>query len=204
MDPDLTLGKEKKIIHHREAVHEQQQVLKEENVDTIRQRRPPSNARRQRSRTNGGSRRDNKRSSHNSQSNPRHQQQGGRCGRCGKERHPREKCPARDTQCHNCQRIGHYCSQCHHRAVSTVQNRENVEMAFLDTMSMDQNKTWISMITVNRRVITFKLDTGAEVTAISDATWWSLGKPLLWTPNKQLYGPACQALEVMGKFQAYL
>ena len=173
-------------------------------MDAIRQRRPPSDASRQRSRTNGGSRRDNKRSSRNTQPNPIHQQQGGRCGRCGKERHPREKCPERDAQCHNCQRIGHYSSQCRQRAVSTVQDGETVDTAFLDTMSTDQNKTWITKITVNGRVITFKLDTGTEVTAISEATWRTLGKPPLGAPNKQLFGPARQALEVMGKFQAYL
>ena len=71
-------------------------------------------------------------------------------------------------------------------------------------MFTDKNKRWISKITVNGRVITFKLDTGAEVTAISEATWRTLGKPPLGAPNKQLYGPAHQALEVMGKFQAYL
>ena len=38
MDPELTLGKAKKTIRQREAVHEQQQALKEENVDAIRQR----------------------------------------------------------------------------------------------------------------------------------------------------------------------
>ena len=51
-------------------------------------------------------------------------------------------------------------------------------------MSTDQNKTWISKITVNGRVITFKLDTGAEVTAISEATWRTLGKPPLGAPNR--------------------
>ena len=92
----------------------------------------------------------------------------------------------RDAQCHNCQRIGHYRSQCGQRTVSTVQHGETVDMVFLDTISTDKTKTWTSKIMVNGRVITFKLDTGAEVMAISEATWQMLGKVALQTPNKQL------------------
>ena len=88
--------------------------------------------------------------------------------------------------------------------MSTVRDKETVDTAFLDTMSTAQTKTWTSIITVNGRVITFKLDTGAEVTAISEATCGLLGKPPLQDPNKQLYGPARKPLEVQGKFQAIL
>ena len=34
------------------------------------------------------------------------------CGRCGKEAHPREKCPARDQTCHKCQKKGHFGAMC--------------------------------------------------------------------------------------------
>ena len=147
-------------------------VAKEEsNVDAVRQRRPTSDAGRQRNRASGGSRRETK------QPNGRHPQPGAKCNRCGKERHPRDKCPARDAQCHNCQRRGHYSSQYRQKAISTVREGETVDTAFLDTMSTDKSKTWISNITVNGRVIPFKLDMGAEVTAISEATWKSLGEP---------------------------
>ena len=50
----------------------------------------------------------------------------------------------------------------------------------------------------------FKLDTGAEVTAVSKATWQMLGKPSLQPPDKQLFGPACQPLEVLGHFLGHL
>ena len=46
----------------------------------------------------------------------------------------------------------------------------------------------------------FKLDTGAEVTAVSKETWQILGKPALQPPNKHLLGPAQQPLAVLGCF----
>lgn len=45
------------------------------------------------------------------------------------------------------------------------------------------------MVRVNQVDVTFKLDTGAEVTAISERTHRLLGKPDLQKPSKVLYGP---------------
>ena len=51
-----------------------------------------------------------------------------KCGRCNREKHPRDKCPAREAQCHNCQRKGHYSAMCYHRAqISTVSEEPNKE-----------------------------------------------------------------------------
>ena len=36
----------------------------------------------------------------------------GKCFFCGYGRHPREKCPARDAECKNCGKIGHYSRAC--------------------------------------------------------------------------------------------
>ena len=52
--------------------------------------------------------------------------------------------------------------------------------------------------------VTFKIDTGAEVTAISKATWQSLGKPELQSPSKLLYGPAKKPLKNTGYFTSNL
>lgn len=44
------------------------------------------------------------------------------------------------------------------------------------------------------------MDTGAEVIAISEDTYATIGKPKLDPPNKILYGPSQQALKVLGQF----
>ena len=71
-------------------------------------------------------------------------------------------------------------------------------------MSTQRSNAWFSTISVNGRKLPFKLDTGAEVTAVSKATWQEIGKPLLQPPDKQLFGPACQPLEVLGHFLGHL
>ena len=50
----------------------------------------------------------------------------------------------------------------------------------------------------------FKLDTGAEVTAVSEDTHSALGKPTLLDLSKILYGPGEQKLHVLGQFEGSL
>ena len=49
---------------------------------------------------------------------------------------------------------------------------------------------------------TFKLDTGAEITAISEETYKRLGQLELQQPSKVLSGPVRQTLNVLGQFTA--
>ena len=37
---------------------------------------------------------------------------GGKCFFCGYKRHPRDKCPAKDATCMNCEKKGHYARVC--------------------------------------------------------------------------------------------
>ena len=52
---------------------------------------------------------------------------------------------------------------------------------------------------VESKEVEFKLDTGAEVTAISDNTYRSLEEEILVKPTKTLYGPGHNPLEVLGQ-----
>ena len=49
--------------------------------------------------------------------------------------------------------------------------------------------------------MTFKMDTGAEVTAINEGTHQLLGEPELRKPTKVLCGLAHQTLDVVGQFR---
>ena len=212
MDSTLTLESAKKSIRQKEAVHKQQQALKggdkatnASGLDTIRPERQTN----PRIRGHRSERRDHPRDTQTgTKQQPRNPQTGGKCSRCGRERHPREKCPASDAQCHNCNRRGHYSAQCRQRTVSTVQDGDTFDSAFLDTVSdsvsNEEKSVWTSNLTINGKQIPFKLDTGVEVTAVSKETWQMLGKPALQTPDKHLFGPAQQPLAVLGHFSCHL
>ena len=57
---------------------------------------------------------------------------------------------------------------------------------------------------LQNQMVTFKLDTGAEVTALSEATFESLTEVVLKQPDRKLFGPTHQALEVVGEFRGKL
>ena len=57
-----------------------------------------------------------------------------KCTRCGKESHPREKCPAKDAACHKCGKKGHYSSCCFSKKVAELNSENILNSAFLDTV----------------------------------------------------------------------
>ena len=92
--------KAKKEVRQREAVHEQQLTptgaSTNDTLETVRSapkrpgRQPPQASRQKSSPTATASR---------------------QCTRWGKGQHPKEKCPAREAECHRCHCIGHYSTQ---------------------------------------------------------------------------------------------
>ena len=79
-----------------------------------------------------------------------------------------------------------------------------MDTAFLDTLSGEQEKAWFTTITVKDVDIRFKLDTGAEVTAITSDAYQLLEKPQLNAADKILCGPSRHPLGVVGKFKCNL
>ena len=76
-----------------------------------------------------------------------------------------------------------------------------LDTAFLDAAtSSSQEAAWFTDIKVGEQMVKFKLDTGAEVTAISHSTYQQLlNAPPLNTPEKVLCGPARKPLQVLGQ-----
>ena len=96
---------------------------------------------------------------------------------------------------------GHFSAVCRNRNLSVVEEDYNsTDSAFLDTLSDDDKGVWNTDLVMNGKKVTFKIDTGAEVTAISKETWKTLGEPDLQSPNKLLQGPARKPLKTTGHF----
>ena len=55
---------------------------------------------------------------------------------------------------------------------------------------------WMTKLLLNKVEISFKLDMGAEVTAISEETYKRLGRPELQQLSMVLFGPARKCFQV--------
>lgn len=59
------------------------------------------------------------------------------------------------------------------------------------------------MVNTYRALWAGRIDTGAEVTAITQDAYQQLGKPPLTTADRKLFGPSTQPLEVLGTFEGH-
>ena len=194
MDADLTLEKAKKQVRQKEAVKQQHLELhgatKKDPIvlDEVKGRRP----------------RGAKPSPFPNSKKGSHTTKKPQCKRCGKEWHAADRCPARSATCHKCHRKGHFSSQCFAKTVAAAAHELSLDTAFLGTVTTEQESSWTISLQLGKTEIPFKLDTGAEVTAISEESYQKLAKVAMQAPSKALYGPTCQSLKVLGQFRGTL
>ena len=207
LDSELTLEMGVKKIRQREAVHGQQVDLRDGDtkqnpiiVDELRSKmrtrqRRPTQTSHTKAQTSG---------SQDSKSKKQ-------CRHCGGASHKREDCPAIEAQCHRCGKKGHYHSQCLTKLSSTqsapVLSTEaelqtlTLQETYLNTLNTDSWKSWSTTIQVGTTTLPFKLDTGAEVSAVSEKAFNSLSvPPQLQRSTRILYGPERVPLTVLGQF----
>ena len=196
MDPELTLGKATRMVRQEEAVKKQQLALKQ-NKDG-----------------DGSVRAEIGRMKIRKPKEPTSKQA---CWRCGNH-HDNGKCPAYRATCYSCRKRGHFKSQCSSTRGTPDQDAdegeiEQVETAFLGGIGgrkVEQVETflggiggrkgqWVTKMSLCGQLAQFKIDTGAEVTAISHKQYRKLNVTLT-KPSKVLYGPANQSLPVLGEF----
>ena len=114
------------------------------------------------------------------------------------------KCPAKDAVCNKCSKKGHYAALCRSKIAAASENELiTSDVAFLDHIgeSRMSQTAWFANIDLCGCITAFKLDTGAEVTAISKEAYSHLQNSTLNTPDRILYGPSKQPLKVLGQFQ---
>ena len=196
MDPELSLDKAKMRIRQKEAVQHQQDILRG-NTDT-HVASDLEEVKQTRSKRPSGTK------SHKNDSTPGTSKTY-TC--CGKAKYPHDKCPAREAECFKCHKKGHYGSLClskkPSRSVSNVETTEPPEISETDS---DENflGTVDAQLKVNDVEVKFKIDTGAEVSAINETTFNNLQDVQLKKPTRSLYGPAMAPLTVLGQLTANL
>ena len=205
LDAGLSLEKAKTAVRQREAVRGQQEMLKGTKNNPIEVNELSRRGDGARGQGQGSNRRRSKRPR-----DAKQQTRGKPCGRCGKGHAKQEKCPAKDAVCHKCQRIGHFSAQCFSKTVAGTGNVGQLsgeilpdEGAYLDEVGAEKNTDamWCAAVKIAGRSCEFKLDTGAEVTAVTEELHTLLGKPALQRASKVLYGPGQQPLKVLGQFE---
>jgi hypothetical protein len=137
----------------------------------------------------------------------------GRCNRCGAaEFHTRDNCPAKDVTCYACKKQGHFQAVCRTKTQTSKSKTNkvnevevgNLNYPFLGTVG-EQDADWMESIKVNGFDTPFKLDTGAAVSILSDATPWLNIADVDTQDNKQvLKGPGGTLLKVIGTMQCCL
>ena len=85
----------------------------------------------------------------------------------------------------------------------TTPEESSLDSAYLNTLEDKTDAFWIVQIKLNGQNIVFKLDTGAEVSAVTQETYRNLGIQLT-KPQKRLYRPSQTPLQVTGQFQGRL
>ena len=125
-----------------------------------------------------------------------------KCNKCGKAPgHSRERCPAKDAICHKCKKRGHFQTVCHSAKVSGVDTEEEKPDAFLGAVG---DNHWTVDLHLDNTQVKLCIDTGAEVTVVSDKTWRDVGSPTLKSPERKLRGPDDHPLAVLGQWKGTL
>ena len=130
------------------------------------------------------------------------------CKWCGKSPHRRDRCPAKTAKCGACGKLGHFAKVCLSSKPSkpsrSIREIEADDEAFLG--AIDSEKAWETRVFLAGVPLTMKIDTGADVTAISDTVYTSTlhSSPPLSRGTRLLRGPDGRTLDVAGSFNTSL
>ena len=137
------------------------------------------------------------------------------CSRCLCQPHPKRLCPARESKCHKCSKVGNWEKACKSQSDKRVgdvnflgRQEEEFVLGELTELYAVQGRTgdsWKAEVSFNGLLAEFKLDTGADVTVIPPSLYHSLQPtPLLSRTTRLLMGPCKQKLSCLGTFTVEL
>ncbi|XP_048756258.2 uncharacterized protein LOC125667020 [Ostrea edulis] len=126
-----------------------------------------------------------------------------RCSKCNL-RHNKDKCFAKGKQCRRCHGYNHFAVCCTRQAVDDVHHSPAAgDPLFLGAVTgcKDDDEPWNVNLKLCDKVVTFKIDTGADTSAISEGTFRQLNHPGPLEKAEPLFGPGGR-LQCLGKFNA--
>ena len=211
LDADLTLQRAIEKARQHEQVKNQQGMLHNHQSHAVDAVQRKSTNRHQirptRDRAEQSSHSQTRKSTHQSNpATPSRPASGNKCKWCGRSPHARRDCPPKDAICRYCNVKGHYQSECLRRkqTLHTLDSAGPCDDVFMGSVHADTiNAPIITAINVGKARISFKIDTGTDVTAISSSdfkrTVLTLSKS-----QKRLYGAGGSSLDVIGMCEALL
>ena len=114
--------------------------------------------------------------------------------------HNRQHYAAREATCHKCGKEGHFKSVCRSsapvRGVQTDKSSTDHDI-FLGVVTSEDSishNSWSVILQLNSVPVKFHIDTGAEVTIISESIYKKVSSLSLCEPDQTLHGPSNQTL----------
>ena len=188
MRPDLTLTQAVEMVRNSELVKKQRAVIREpeqrREVDFVKRKQKDQ-----------------------------HDKKGSKlCSWCGSNTsHERSRCPANNNRCLKCGKLGHFKKVCRSRGVTSIETNSAVsheateKNCFMGTVTQPNFSIKPTIdVYVNSVKLNFRIDSGADVTVISNETFDLINKTKLFPCEQILTGPQSDNLVVTGKFNAKL
>ena len=126
------------------------------------------------------------------------------CGKPGP--HSRAQCPAMNSVCYKCGKLGHYKSVRRSKSVQprvrAVEEENNTFLGpiYASNVSVVQSNStkWTKSVEMNQREVTFKIDTGVDVTVIPESYYGETHDGPLQRTQQKLTGAGQQPFDVQG------
>ncbi|XP_063233695.1 uncharacterized protein LOC134537322 [Bacillus rossius redtenbacheri] len=216
MDQDLTSARAVTRIRQAELVRNQQTLVRAQDamVETVQHSKSQPDFKR-RYRWNKETAQQEKAGTSNvSGSSPNITTKCSKCG--GKPNHHWSKCPANKAKCYRCGQVGHYGRCCAHGEVQELESEHSLCHAssqqspsgpreyYLGEVALEIcSQPWYVKVKLFGTELSFKVDTGADVTVIGEHVCRDL-KVTIGSTNKKLFGAGKNSIDVVGTTMATL